>query len=304
MLNNESVEGILSTSTVTEATPRRVYKTPVWYWVLVGILVCIMLVTAIPAFTMAPHQPSVEDFFPTPIFGGGTAFSFNRLALARIIMATLLCVVVVIVVRSRSLIPSRGQALLELAAEFIRGDIAINMLGPVRGKRFAPLLTTIFFAILLMNLSGVIPGINIAVTSVIAVPMVFAACVYITSIVAGIRAQGLGHYLRSQLMPPGVPKIMYVIISPIEFLSNFVIRPFTLTLRILCNMIAGHLILALTYFGTALLLSQVNALSSLGLLTGAAMFIMTFFEVFVAFLQAYIFTILSTVYIKLSVEAH
>ena len=97
---------------------------------------------------------------------------------------------------------------------------------------------------------------------------------------------------------------MYLLITPIEFLSNLVVRPVTLTLRLLCNMVSGHLLLGITYFGTTSLLLHLQATSPLGALTGAAMVIMTLFEAFVAVLQAYIFTILSGVYIKLSIEAH
>ncbi len=105
-------------------------------------------------------------------------------------------------------------------------------------------------------------------------------------------------------MPSGLPPVRYIIITPIEFLSNFVVRPVTLTLRLLCNMVAGHLLLGMTYLGTAVLLAYMSAMSGVAVFTGVAMFVMTGFEVFVAFLQAYIFTILSAVYIKLSVEAH
>ena len=97
---------------------------------------------------------------------------------------------------------------------------------------------------------------------------------------------------------------MYLLITPLEFLSSFVVRPVTLTLRLLCNMISGHLLLGMTYFGTAFLLHELSVLSAAAALTGVAMFVMTGFEVFVALLQAYIFTILSTVYIKLSIEHH
>ena len=114
----------------------------------------------------------------------------------------------------------------------------------------------------------------------------------------------MGGFFSSQLFPPGLPVPMYLLITPIEFLSNFIVRPVTLTLRLLCNMISGHLLLGMTYFGTAILLHELSVLSAASALTGAAMFVMTGFEVFVAFLQAYIFTILSTVYIKLSVEHH
>ena len=97
---------------------------------------------------------------------------------------------------------------------------------------------------------------------------------------------------------------MYLLITPIEFLSTFIVRPVTLTLRLLCNMVSGHLLLGMTYFGTTSLLLHLQTTSALSALTGAAMVVMTLFEVFVALLQAYIFTILSGVYIKLSIEAH
>ena len=134
--------------------------------------------------------------------------------------------------------------------------------------------------------------------------MVFAALTYITFIGAGIKEQGAGHFLASQLFPPGLPKVMYLLITPIEFLSNFVVRPVTLTLRLLCNMVSGHMLLGMTFFGTTSLLLHLQASSTASLLTGAAMIMVTLFEVFVAVLQAYIFTILSAVYIKLSIEAH
>ncbi|QWW20637.1 F0F1 ATP synthase subunit A [Schaalia sp. 19OD2882] len=294
----------MSALTQAEATPARTYRTPTWYWVLVAVLVAVIAVTAVPAFTQEPHQPGVADFFPSAIFGEGTVFEFNRLTLARFVMAGLLCLAMVLGVRKLSMVPGRGQQILELAADFIRGNIAVELLGDKRGRQFAPMLTMSFLSILLLNLAGVFPGIDIAATSAVAVPLVFATYTYVTFISAGIKAQGVGHFFASQLFPPGLPKAMYLLITPIEFLSTFIVRPVTLTLRLLANMIAGHLLLGMTYFGTALLLHELKVMSSLSVLTGAAMVVMTGFEIFVAVLQAYIFTILSAVYIKLSVEAH
>lgn len=261
-------------------------------------------VTAYPALTQEPHAPGIGDFFPESIFGAGTILEANRVVLARFIMGGLLCILVLLAVRSVSLVPGRGQSALELVAEFIRGNIARDMLGEKMGHRYAPFLTMCFMAIFMMNISGIIPGINIAASSLIAVPLIFALFSYVTFISAGIAEQGFSHFFKGQLFPSGLPKMMYIIITPIEFLSNFIVRPITLTLRLLCNMIAGHLLLAMTYLGTALLL-QAASLQSLWLVgTIPAMAIMTVFEIFVAFLQAYIFTILSAVYIKLSVESH
>ena len=284
--------------------PIRAYRTPTWYWILVGILVAVICVTAIPAFVEHPHEPSVNDFFPHAIFGEGPFFEFNRSILARFIMAGLLVALVLLAVRKISLVPGRGQAVLELVADFIRESISVQMLGKKKGAQHAPFLTLIFLGVLFMNLSGVFPGINIAASSVVAVPLIFALYTYFTFISAGIRAQGVGHFFKSQLMPSGLPAPMYLLITPIEFLSNFIVRPVTLTLRLLCNMVAGHMLLAMTYFGTTMLLQELSALSLIAPLTGAAMVIMTIFEIFVAILQAYIFSILSAVYIKLSVESH
>ena len=212
--------------------------------------------------------------------------------------------VLVLVARNSKLVPTRGQMAVEAIAGYIRDNVALDMLGPKTGRKFSGFIAFLFFGVLSMNIAGIIPGINIAASSVVAVPMFFALITYVTFIGAGIGKQGVGGFFASQLFPPGLPVPMYLLITPIEFLSNFIVRPVTLTLRLLCNMISGHLLLGMTYFGTAILLHELSVLSAASALTGAAMFVMTGFEVFVAFLQAYIFTILSTVYIKLSVEHH
>ena len=272
---------------------------------LLVVLVAVIALTAVPAFTQHPHSPGVEDFFPEAIVGGGTLLEVNRLTVVRLVMGAALCLTLGLAAARRfKLVPGRGQALLEIIADFVRSNVSLMLLGNKNGRRFAPLLGTLFLGVLAMNLSGIMPGLNIAASSVVAVPMVFAALTYITFIGAGIKEQGVGHFLASQLFPPGLPKAMYLLITPIEFLSNFIVRPVTLTLRLLCNMVSGHLLLGMTFFGTTSLLLHLQASSTISLLTGAAMIVVTLFEVFVAILQAYIFTILSAVYIKLSIEAH
>ncbi|WP_127843193.1 F0F1 ATP synthase subunit A [Actinomyces wuliandei] len=271
---------------------------------LLGLLVVVIAVTAVPAFTEHPHQPGVSDFFPQTFLGEGTLLEVNRLVLVRLVVAAVLCLLVAAAASGTRRVPGHGRALLEVVADFLRSNVALAMLGPGTGRRFAPFLTTLFLGVLAMNLAGIVPGLNIAASAVIAVPLVLALTTYVTFIGAGVRAQGLGGFLSSQLFPPGLPRPMYLLITPIEFLSTFIVRPATLTLRLLCNMVAGHLLLAMTYFGTTTLLLHLQATSVLSVLTGVSMVLMTLFEVFVAFLQAYIFTILSAVYIRLSVEAH
>ncbi len=305
---------LLSTNTATEngtavdAVPRtadaKPFTKPLWYWVLLIVLVAVIALTAVPAFTQHPHSPGVEDFFPEALFGQGTFLEFNRLTLVRVVIGVALCLTVGVAASRLKTVPGRGQAVLEPIADFVRSNVALMLLGNKNGRRFAPLLGTLFLGVLAMNIAGVIPGLNIAASSVVAVPLfVFAALTYITFIGAGIREQGIGHFLASQLLPPGLPKVMYLLITPIEFLSNFIVRPVTLTLRLLCNMVSGHLLLAMTFFGTTSLLLHLQASSTTVSSPVQSMIVMTLFEVFVAVLQAYIFTILSAVYIKLSIEA-
>lgn len=254
--------------------------------------------------TEGAHRPSVNDFFPTPIFGDGTFFSFNRITLARVLVGVVVCLLLGIAASRLRLVPTRGQQVLELLAEFVRRSICIDMLGEARGRRYAPLIGVIFIGVLGMNLTGTLPGINIAASSVMAVPLVFAVLAYVGFITAGVKAHGAGKFLVSQLFPPGVPKAIYLLITPIEFFSTFIVRPATLAIRLLANMVSGHFLLAMTYFGTSAMLAASSGMKGIAVLTGAAAVVVTLFEIFIAALQAYIFAVLTTVYIKMSVESH
>ncbi len=203
------------------------------------------------------------------------------------------------------IVPGRFQNIIEMGLDFVRVNIAEDLLGKKDGQRFLPILTTMFFMILFMNLTGVIPGINIAGTSVIAVPLLLAVVSYVTFIYAGIK-KNPGNFFKNSLMPSGVPWPLYVIIIPLEFLSTFIIRPVTLTLRLLMNMIVGHLMLVLFFSATQYFVFTLGGLwTVLGAGTLAFGFVFTLFELLVAFLQAYVFTILTAVYIQLAVaEEH
>lgn len=252
------------------------------------------------------HGPSLADFFPPAVLFEGTVFEFNRITMVRIIATAVLVLLFWLAARSPRLVPSRGQSLGELAVDFVRTGIAEESLGKEVGRRYAPLLIVIFFGVLAMNITGIIPFLNIAGSSVVGMPLVFALVSYVAFIYAGIKAQGAGHFFKSQLFPPGVPKAIYLILTPIEFLSTFVIRPATLTVRLLANMLAGHLLLVLCFSATNFLFFEASSagLSIAGAGTLLAGFAFTLFEIFVAVLQAYVFTVLTAVYIQLSVESH
>ena len=251
------------------------------------------------------EPPSMDDFFPAPFAFQGTPFELNRVMMVRLIMACALVLVFVIGAARARVVPGRFQSALELVLDFVRKNVAEEILGPDFGRRYAPVLTTIFLGVLFLNISGVIPGLQIASTGVVGMPLIFAIVSYIAFFYAGVRANGIGRYLKGSLAPRGVPGFLYPLIVPIEFLSTFILRPLTLTVRLMANMISGHLLLALCFVATNALFVYASAsLKALGAITLAAGVAFIVFEAFVAALQAYIFTLLTAVYIDSSVRMH
>ena len=162
------------------------------------------------------------------------------------------------------------------------------------GKKFMPFLTTMFFFILFSNIFEVVPGIQFPANGRMAVPITLALVVWVIYNVVGVRAQGFFGYLKNSLFPPGVPVALYLIVTPIELVSTFVVRPFSLAIRLWANMVAGHLLLV-TF---AVLTHELWNATYVGAVAPFAMLIlMTGFEILVSVLQAFIFTILTAVYI-------
>lgn len=251
------------------------------------------------------HAPGLTDFFPPAIFGEGTFYEFNRVMMIRVIATIVLCGLFILATRNLKLIPTRGQSVLELAVGFVRNNISVEVLGEKNGRKWAPLITLIFFAVLAMNITGIVPGLNLAGSSVVGFPAVMAIIALVAFIVAGVQAQGGLQYLKTTLFPPGVPWPIYFLLTPVEFLSAFILRPATLTIRLLANMMSGHLLLGLCFAATQFLLVNATwSMKPLGIGTFAISFAFVLFEIFVAALQAYIFALLTAVYISLSVEAH
>jgi F-type H+-transporting ATPase subunit a len=155
----------------------------------------------------------------------------------------------------------------------------------------------VFIAVL--NISGIIPFVQFPATARIAIPLGLAVISWIIFNYIGIKRQGFGGYFKNMMFPPGVPKGIYPLLAPLEFLSTVIIRPVTLTLRLTFNMFAGHLVLLLTILGGEFLLLHTQGLvgiaaGSVSLLFGI---VLTLFEGFIQLLQAYVFTLLSAIYI-------
>ncbi len=194
--------------------------------------------------------------------------------------------------RGRRLVPSKLQSLAEMLVEFVRGMI-LDTMGK-DGMRFFPFITSLFLFILFCNLLGLIPG-SYTVTSQIVVTGAFALFVYTMSLVVGFALHGIK--FLGILIPPGIPWWMTPFMIPIEIISQLA-RPMSLAVRLFANMTAGHTMLAVL-FGMAV---------SLPLWIGWAPFAFTIaiygLELGIAFIQAYIFTILTCVYLGDAINLH
>lgn len=251
------------------------------------------------------HPPSIDEFFPEILLFEGTPFAVHRIVLIRILMMCVLLVLFWAGTRRMRVVPGKGQSLAEMALDFVRVNIAEDLLGKKDGRRFLPLLTAMFFTILALNITGIVPLLNIAGSATIGLPLLLAVVSYVAFIYAGIR-KSPKNFFKNALFPAGVPKPFYVIVTPIELISTFVLRPVTLTLRLLMNMMVGHLLLVLLFAGTHFFLLSAPGLFKLfgvGTFVFGAAF--TLFEILVALLQAYVFTLLTAVYIQLALaEEH
>lgn len=252
-----------------------------------------------------PDYPTIDDFLPQPALFAGTPFAINRIILIRIVMTALIIIVLGLTVRHLKLIPGHWQSAIEYVFDFVRKQIVFEVIGQQRVKRYVPVITTIFFSIFMFNLCGVIPFANMAATASIACPLVFALWSVYNYWAAGIRTKGLWKFLRDELMPQGVPWPIYILLAPLNLLEITIIRPFSLTVRLFANMISGHLLVGMCLATTQFFFVEVanKFLAPLGVLTLAGGLLMTCFEIFVAALQAYIFSILTASYIAMSMPA-
>ena len=193
--------------------------------------------------------------------------------------------------RRREQVPGRWQSLAELSYEFVAGMIDQNV--GHEGQEYFTFIFTLFMFILFGNLLGMIPY-GFTFTSHIVVTFAMAAVVFIGVTIIGFARHGL-HFL-TLFVPPGVPKVLLLLLVPIELLSYF-IRPFTLSIRLFANMLAGHTMLAI--FG-----GFVVALGLLGIVPLTVDFALIFLELLVAVLQAYVFAILTCLYLRDAIHLH
>lgn len=220
---------------------------------------------------------------------------FNKVSLLCVISAIIVFVFFMVAGRKGQLVPKGVQNIAESTVEFVRESIIMQTMGP-DGLYWMPFLLTMFTFLLVANLFEVVPIIQFPPTARMAVPFPLALLVFFLFLGMGIKRQGFGSYMKATLVPSGVPKSLYVLVVPIEFFSTFLMRPFSLAVRLFANMLAGHLLLVTFALLTAALFTK-SVMVVLLPLPFAMLLAVTVFEVLVAVLQAFIFTILAAVYI-------
>ncbi len=246
-----------------------------------------------------------ELFFWEPIALAGTPLEINRVVLLTMLASAACMLFFWLGSRSGALIPKGIQNLAESGYLFVRNNIAIDTIGP-EGARYAPYLAALFFFIFFGNLLEIVPGINFPVNSRMAIPLLLAFLTYIIYNFVGIKKQGFAHYIGGTLFPPGVPMAIRPLLALIELFSVFVIRPLTLAIRLLANMMAGHVLLTIFFLFThQFLVEEIKLVTvPLGILTAVIAAGLILFELMVISIQAYIFTMLTAFYIAEALHGH
>jgi F-type H+-transporting ATPase subunit a len=242
--------------------------------------------------------PGPNDFWqPLWEVGSNPQFWVTRTMVVSVISLVLISWWLLRVTGRLAVVPGKAQFFTEGVYGMVRNGLARDVIGSKEFLKFTPLLFSIFVFILVNNLFGVVPLIYFPTMSRIGFPAALAIVVYVVYHVIGFQKMGFVGYFK-HLVPPGLPSWIAPLIFFLELVTYFVTRPVTLALRLFGNMFAGHILLALCVVGGEyLLFDSGGALKIAGVAAFAGGFVMTLFEGFVQFLQAYVFTLLSALYI-------
>ena len=244
----------------------------------------------------AVEFPPIENVIEWPafLFEDSDLFAFNKIAFIHFLGMLIPAVVFLLAARGDGLVPRGFRTFAEGIVGFIDTQIIQAAIGH-DGRKYMPLLTSFFVFVFIGNITEVIPFFQMPANARMAGPLVLALIAWAMFISVGLKHHGLG-YLKEVCFPPGVPKPLYVLVTPIEILSTFIVRPFSHAVRLFANMLAGHILLV-TF--TVLCISVWSAsllfIVQIGTFSGLVAF--TAFEVGVSLIQAFVFTILAAVYI-------
>jgi F-type H+-transporting ATPase subunit a len=251
-----------------------------------------ILAAAVPAEYEAP---GVSDFWQ-PLVGTG-ATAMTRACFLAAISVALIAWFLLATTKKKALVPSKGQMATETLYGLVRNGVARDLIGSKEFLRFVPLLFTLFMFILVNNLFGVLPPFQFPTMARIGFPIGLALISWITFHVVGFRKHGFVGYWKS-LVPSGLPGWIVPVIFFLELITDLFTRPVTLALRLFGNMFAGHILIVLFITGGWYMLTSGGILLPVaGAVTWVFGFVMTLFELLVEFLQAYVFTLLTALYI-------
>jgi F-type H+-transporting ATPase subunit a len=242
--------------------------------------------------------PPLTHITNWPELVGDDTWGINKIVIIYAI-AMVATILIFTLGNKKQLVPTGAQNLAEIAVEFIEDSIVLETIGE-KGLKYTPLLISQFFFIFFCNIFEIIPGFQMPATARIALPMTLAVIAYVIYHGAGFKEHKLG-YLKHATAPPGLPKALYLLVTPIEFIIKFVVTPFTHTVRLFANLLAGHILLVTFAVLSSALWAAKPSIIILPLPV-AAVVAFTAFELLVSFLQAYVFTLLTGVYIGQAVS--
>lgn len=238
------------------------------------------------------EQFVIKPYVPLDI--NGIDISFTNSSLWMGVCVLLSVTFLILAARQKAMVPGRLQMFAEMIYEMVANMVRENTGDSPEARKFFPFIFTLFILVLMGNLMGMFPE-SFTYTSHIAVTGALALVVFAMVIVLGLVRHGF-HFF-SLFVPPGVPKLMWPLIIPIEVLS-FLVRPLTLSVRLFANMMAGHLMLEV--------FAGFSVMMGVGFGIAPMLFnsVMIGFEFMIAYLQAYVFAILSCIYLKDTIELH
>jgi F-type H+-transporting ATPase subunit a len=252
--------------------------------------------------------PGPGDFNLPPIGGGHETFDFlgqaHYVGVTKPMVQLVLAGVLVfgffwVAAKRQSMVPGRLQFVGEQAYGFVRNSLGRDILGSQDFMRFVPYLFALFFFLLLNNLMGSIPFLQFPTFSRAGMVYALAGLSWVIYNAVGIRKHGFVGYLKHTSVPSGVGGPILLLLVPLEFLSNIIVRPVTLALRLFANMLAGHLLLILFALGGEyLILEMAIQYAPVGILAWLMFIAISFLELLIQFLQAYVFVLLNAMYIS------
>lgn len=255
------------------------------------------MIVAPPLQGTGLQAPSVDDMHLPPLFELGS-FAFGKQMILILLSVVLISGFFLWAIRRQSLVPSKVQFMGELGYGFVRNSLGRDLIGEKEFRPWLPLIFSFFFFILVNNLFGSIPVLQLPTLSHAGSAYVLAGIAYVAWVGVGIKRHGFGGFMSKMTMPEGVPKVLYIMLIPIEFLSNLIIRPVTHALRVFATMFAGHMAIMVA---AALMSHMFVNIGGFGILGGLGALILGVFiyilELLIQVLQAYIFALLFAVYV-------